>query len=33
LVSLHGGLRVVMDRCLKVEHARWIGGQREATGD
>jgi uncharacterized protein len=27
------GLRVVMDRCLKVEHARWIGGQREATGD
>ena len=24
-IARRGGLDVVMDRCLKVEHARWLG--------
>lgn len=25
LIAEHGGLQVVMDRCIKVEHARYVG--------
>ena len=32
-IALAGGLRVVMDRCLKIEHARFHGGLHLAGFD